>query len=82
MKIRELRAIFDRHQLNPKFWEEFKALVLRGTPPSAELKTRLNHVDNYIEALADVLIALSKPYEQLFSPVTQFESLEHEECFA
>lgn len=69
-----LELILEQHEIHPDFWPEFKALVLHGTRPSAELRLRLHAVVNYKAALDTVLAELSKQVKHKFPP--KFASLE------
>jgi hypothetical protein len=77
MTSEQLELVLEQHDIHPKFWSEMKALVFDGTRPSAELKTRLNHVVNYKAALDTILAELSKQVHFKFPPpVHHYESLE------
>jgi hypothetical protein len=77
MTSEKLELILEQHDIHPKFWPEMKALVFDGRRPSAELKTRLNHVLNYKTALDTILAELSKQVKHKFPPpVHHYESLE------
>ena len=77
MTTKKLELILKQNGIHPKFWPEMKALVFDGTRPSAELKTRLNHVVNYKTALDTILAELSKQVHFKFPPpVHHYESLE------
>ena len=56
MTARQLNAILKRHEIHPKFWPEFRAMVRQGRMPSKELWTRMNHVADY-EAARDEIAA-------------------------
>jgi hypothetical protein len=55
----ELRL--EQHGIHPKFWPEFKALILEGTAPGDELQIRLLNVVNYQAALAAIRQEHQKP---------------------
>ncbi|MEN6367623.1 MAG: hypothetical protein ABFC88_12485 [Thermoguttaceae bacterium] len=77
-QLPNLIAILRKHQINPKFDDEFRALVEDGVRPGDELRKRIAHVSNYTAALDEAMTELSKPLDRLF-PSTTFESLDTEE---
>ena len=77
MTSEHLELVLEQHEINPLFWPEMKALVLKGTRPSAELRSRLKHVANYKSALDTILAELSKQVTFKFPPpIPHYESLE------
>ena len=68
MTKKQLESVLKQHKIHPKFWPEFRALVFRGVRPGVELRTRLNCVTNYQEALDAVLTILSQPIAHIFPP--------------
>lgn len=51
--------ILKAHNVNPRFYPEFQALVEKGIRPGKELRTRLKR--DYKACLAEILLALSQP---------------------
>jgi hypothetical protein len=60
MTTRRLHAILRRHEIDPKFWPEFRAMVELGQTPSKELWTRMNRMANYEAARSEIAAELSK----------------------
>ncbi len=79
MSAATLTAILQRHKIHPQFWNEFRALILCGTRPGQELRTRLDCVANYKAALDEALAELSKPLRHTIPPPVQYRSLDPEE---
>ena len=57
MNARRLHAILKRHEIDPKFWPEFRAMVELGQNTSKELWTRMNRVANYKAARIEIACA-------------------------
>jgi hypothetical protein len=68
MTARRLHAILKRHEIHPKFWPEFRAMVELGQSPSKELWTRMNHVANFRAARNEIATELSKGLDHEFPP--------------
>jgi len=68
MTARRLHAILKRHEIHPKFWPEFRAMVELGQMPSKELWTRMNHVANFRAARDEIARELSKHYDREYPP--------------
>ena len=68
MTTRRLHAILKRHEIEPKFWPEFRAMVELGQSPSKELWTRMNHVANFRAARNEIATELSKGLDHEFPP--------------
>ena len=68
MTARRLHAILKRHQIDPKFWPEFRAMVELGQTPGKELWTRMNHVANFRAARNEIAAELSKGLDHEFPP--------------
>jgi hypothetical protein len=66
MSNANLEGIFIAYRIPQSQWAEFKALVLYGTRPNAELRRRLNRVANYRGALQYILLQLSQRFKHLF----------------
>ena len=47
MNARRLHAILRRHEIDPKFWPDFRAMVELGQNAGKELLTRMNRVANF-----------------------------------
>ena len=77
MTRKQLESVLKEHKIHPKFWREFRDLVFHSTRPGVELRTRLNGVSNYQEALDAVLTILSQPTAHIFPPA-DYQALE--EC--
>jgi len=68
MTARRLHAILKRHEIDPKFWPEFRAMVELGQTPSKELWTRMNHVANFRAARNEIAAELSQGLDHEFPP--------------
>ena len=68
MTRKQLESVLKQHKIHPKFWREFRDLVFHSTRPGVELRTRLNCVSNYQEALDAVLTILSQSTAHIFPP--------------
>ena len=68
MTRKQLESVLKEHKIHPKFWREFRDLVFHSTRPGVELRTRLNCVSNYREALDAVLTILSQSTASIFPP--------------
>ena len=66
--VPNLNEIFARHEIAPRFREEFRSLVEQAARPSYELLTCLKHAFNYKAALQEVLAELSKGLDHKFPP--------------
>ena len=58
MNARRLHAILRRHEIDPKFWPEFRAMVELGQHTGKELLARMNGVTNYRAARSEITFAL------------------------
>ena len=68
MNARRLHAILKRHEIDPKFWPEFRAMVELGQNTSKELWTRMNRMANYKAARIEIAFALITETEHKFPP--------------
>lgn len=68
MNARRLHAILKRHEIHPKFWPEFRAMVELGQTPGKELWTRMSHVANFRAARSEIAAELSKGLAHEFPP--------------
>jgi hypothetical protein len=68
MTTRRLHAILKRHEIDPKFWPDFRAMVELGLLPSRELWTRMNRVANFRAARSEIVAELSKGIAHEFPP--------------
>jgi len=68
MTTRRLHAILRRHEIDPKFWPEFRAMVELGLLPSKELLTCMNRVANFRAARSEIVAELSKASAHEFPP--------------
>lgn len=83
-QLPNLNAILNRHEIHPKFWPEFRALMECGKRPGKELRTRLDHVANYKAALKEAMNELNRPLGLKYSKArskapTRYESLTPED---
>ncbi len=77
MTTKQLDSVLKRHKIHPKFRPELRDPVFHGARPGVELRTRLNCVSNYQEALDEVLTIVSQPTAHIFPPAG-YQALE--EC--
>ena len=68
MTTRRLHTILRRHEIDPKDWPQFRAMVELGLLPSKELLRRLNSVPNYRAARSEIVLALFTENEHEFPP--------------
>jgi hypothetical protein len=68
MTVRQLNAILRRHEIDPKFWPEFRGIVQEGRLPGKKLWTRMNHVTNFAAARNEIALKLSERYAYEFPP--------------
>ena len=68
MNARRLHAILRRHEIDPKFWPEFRAMVELGQNAGKELLTRMNRVANYKAARSEITSALARETERQIPP--------------
>lgn len=79
-QLPNLNAILNRHEIHPKFWPEFRALMECGKRPGKELWTRLNCVANYKAALKEAMNEVCRPLGLKYATArskapTKYESL-------
>ena len=67
-RLPNLNAILKRHEIHPKFWPEFRAMVEEGQLPSKELWTRMNHVANYGAARDEIAGGVVQGLDHEFPP--------------
>jgi len=68
MNARRLHAILRRHEIDPKDWPQFRAMVELNLFPSKELLNRMNSVPNYRAARSEIVLALFTENEHEFPP--------------
>ena len=68
MNARRLHAILRRHEIDPKFWPDFRAMVELGQNAGKELLTRMNRVANYKAARSEIMLALFMETEHELPP--------------
>ena len=68
MTTRRLYAILKRHEIDRKFWPEFRAMVELRQTPGKELWTRMNQVANFRAARSEIVAELSKGLDHEFPP--------------
>jgi len=68
MTTRRLHAILKRHEIDPGFWPEFRAMVELKQTPSKELWNRMNRVANFRAARSEIAAELSKGLDHELPP--------------
>ncbi len=60
--VPNLDAILKRHEIDPKFWPEFRAYLEEGSLPGKELQTRLDYLANYKAAEMKAMRNIGNPH--------------------
>lgn len=61
-QVPNLDAILKRHEIDPKFWPEFRAYLEEGVLPGKELQTRLDYLANYKTAEMEAVRNIGNPH--------------------
>ena len=70
MTARRLHAILKRHEIDPKFWPEFRAMVELGQTDRQRAWTRMNRVANYRAARSEIAAGCPRRRNTSFRPTT------------